>query len=139
MANAYISAKLRKEVINRANGRCEYCHTPKQLSSTKFHIDHIISEKHNGPTESENLAWACAICNLNKGPNVSARFYEENILVPLFNPRFDTWTDHFDLDAECRFVALTQIGRGTIKVLKLNLAERIEERKVFLSAGVELT
>lgn len=62
---------LEAEVIRRAQGRCEYCHFPRSAAELPFHIDHIIAEKHGGPTAAENLAWACFSCNLRKGPNIA--------------------------------------------------------------------
>ena len=47
---------LEAEVVRRAQGRCEYCHFPESASELPFHLDHIIAEKHGGPTISENLA-----------------------------------------------------------------------------------
>ena len=48
---------LEAEVVRRAQGRCEYCHFPEAAAELRFHIDHIIAEKHGGPTASANLAW----------------------------------------------------------------------------------
>ncbi len=63
-------AQVEKTVL-RAAGRCEYCHFPMSASRLPFHCDHIIAEKHGGPTVDENLAWACFRCNLHKGPNIA--------------------------------------------------------------------
>jgi hypothetical protein len=49
---------LEAEVIQRAYGRCEYCHFPVAGAELPFHVDHIIAEKHGGATHSANLAWA---------------------------------------------------------------------------------
>jgi len=62
---------LEAAVIRRARGRCEDCHFPEAASELPFHLDHIVAEKHRGPTTSANLAWACFSCNLCKGPNVA--------------------------------------------------------------------
>jgi 5-methylcytosine-specific restriction endonuclease McrA len=53
---------LRSLVLHRANGICEYCHMPAQYDPAGFEIDHIIAEKHHGPTVPENLALACFPC-----------------------------------------------------------------------------
>lgn len=138
MSKAYVSRALRRQVIERARGRCEYCLIPQMYSSEVFHIDHIVSEKQLGPTEAENLAWACAICNLNKGSCVSVRFYEEKILVPLYNPREDDWSEHFMLGSSGQITALTMVGKGTIRLLQLDHPDRIEERRLIMSMGVGL-
>lgn len=38
-----------------------------------LHVDHIVSRKHGGETELENLALACLHCNQRKGPNIAGR------------------------------------------------------------------
>lgn len=54
--SSYVPAALRRLVIARATGRCEYCRYPQQAAFLTFEIEHIISEKHDGPTVAENLA-----------------------------------------------------------------------------------
>ena len=67
--SSYVSADLRRLVALRAGGLCEYCLIHENDSYLGCHVDHIISEKHGGLTESENLAYACACCNRAKGSN----------------------------------------------------------------------
>ena len=50
---------LRQLVRQRAADRCEYCHLPAEYTDAPFQVDHIIAEKHHGPTIEENLAWSC--------------------------------------------------------------------------------
>ena len=54
-----MKASLVRRVRQRAAGRCEYCRLPQEATSVPFEIDHIISEKHDGPTIESNLANAC--------------------------------------------------------------------------------
>ena len=68
----YISDEVRQLVANRANFCCEYCLFPEIHSFFSFHIDHIISVKHIGMTELENLAYACPYCNRNKGSDIAS-------------------------------------------------------------------
>jgi 5-methylcytosine-specific restriction endonuclease McrA len=70
--SSYVPAALRRLVIERAGGRCEYCLYPQQASFLTFEVEHIISEKHDGPTESDNLALACPFCNSHKGTDLGA-------------------------------------------------------------------
>ncbi|WP_082674199.1 HNH endonuclease [Thiohalocapsa sp. ML1] len=56
MSGAFIPASLRRQVHQRAAGRCEYCGMPEPLSFAPHQIDHIIAEKHGGSTDPENLA-----------------------------------------------------------------------------------
>ena len=52
----YISESLRIEVERRADSICEYCRIAIEDTYFGGEIDHIISLKHRGQTESENLA-----------------------------------------------------------------------------------
>jgi len=66
MSSAYIPSALRQMVYERAGGRCEYCLVPEILSFANHEIDHIIAQKHGGPTAVDNLALSCALCNKYK-------------------------------------------------------------------------
>jgi 5-methylcytosine-specific restriction endonuclease McrA len=89
-----MTKELEREVRRRAGGRCEYCHFPEAHYTVPFHIEHIISRQHRGPTAGENLALACMRCNLQKGPNLAGLDPQTNAVVPLFHPRNDVWSDH---------------------------------------------
>ena len=51
--------ELVEQVRRRAGFRCEYCHFPERFSGLNFQIDHVIAEKHGGPTDGENFALSC--------------------------------------------------------------------------------
>lgn len=70
MSSAYISAELCQQVAERAYFVCEYCLIHADDTYFGCQIDHIISEKHGGLTEADNLAYACAFCNRFKGSDV---------------------------------------------------------------------
>jgi 5-methylcytosine-specific restriction endonuclease McrA len=127
MKKRYISEKIRQKIIEQANGLCEYCLQSNLFSFTPHQIDHIISLKHGGKTELENLAYACFGCNNAKSSDVGTVLLPERIFIRLFNPRTDNWNDHFEIYLG-KFYAKTQIGEATIKVLNLNVTERIMER-----------
>lgn len=122
-------------VRRRAGFRCEYCHFPERFSGLNFQMDHIIAEKHGGPTESENLALSCIYCNSFKGPNLSGVDPITHEIVRLFHPRRDVWEEHFRWqDAE--LAGRTPIGRATIEVLRINDATAKALRRLFIRAGV---
>jgi hypothetical protein len=52
----------------------------------------------------------------------------------LFNPRRQVWEDHFVLN-DARIEGITQIGRATARLLKLNASNRILERQVLIDQG----
>ena len=62
-----VSMRLRRLVIQRAHGICEYCLIHQADACFSFHIDHVISRKQHGLTLSENLALSCLRCNVAKG------------------------------------------------------------------------
>ncbi len=99
MSKTYIAAALRREVVERAGGCCEYCLTHSQDRAIDFVVDHIIAEKHDGPTQSDNLCLCCYWCNSFKGSDISSVDWEKDkSIVPLFNPRQQQWHEHFKLD-----------------------------------------
>ncbi len=134
MSTDYISAALRRLVIERARERCEYCRTPEQTGFTSHEIDHIIAQKHGGLTESDNLALSCALCNKYKGSDIASLDPETEQLTFLYHPRRDSWADHFQLH-NARFVSSTPVGRVTIRLLQLNHPGRIVERELLIAAG----
>lgn len=131
----YMSTELRREVSERAGFRCEYCQLPERAAMVKFQIEHIIALKHHGLTISENLAYACPICNASKGTDIGTVLEGSDVLVPFFNPRKHHWPDHFEL-VNGKILSTTDIGAATVKILEFNTIERILERIELMKAGV---
>ena len=123
----YIADSLKKQVIERANYRCEYCLQADVFAYISHQIDHIISIKHGGQNNLDNLAFACFQCNVNKGSDIGTLFLPDRTLIRLYNPRIDNWHDHFEMGNGVIY-AKTSIGQATIKVLNLNDVNRIIER-----------
>lgn len=59
------AALPRREVFERDGWRCVYCTSPVTLDTG--HVDHVNPRSRGGSDELENLAAACAPCNLSKG------------------------------------------------------------------------
>jgi len=136
MSKAYISASLRREVIERAQNCCEYCLCNTSDRGIDFAIDHVIAEKHGGPTQSDNLCLSCYWCNSFKGSDLSSVDWDvDGAIVPLFNLRNQNWDDHFQLD-NLRIVPLTANGRVTVTLLQMNAHKRIKERRLLMELGV---
>lgn len=119
-----IPISVRKKVIVRAGFRCEYCLLAEKVSFYSFHIEHIRSLKHGGGNESENLAYCCPDCNYYKGSDVGTFVHEEETLTRFFNPRKDSWKDHFDLDNGI-IQGKTAIGEATARIFKFNEIDRV--------------
>jgi hypothetical protein len=132
-----MDASLRLLVWQRASNTCEYCRVPQQFDALPFQVDHIIAEKHHGPTAEDNLALSCYADNAYKGPNIAGIDPETGQLTPLFHPRQDEWNTHFEWNGPV-VVGRTAIGRATIDVLKINLSERVEHRRLLIISGVSL-
>src|SRR5579885_2087602 len=58
-----VPERLRRQVQERAQGRCEYCLIHENDMYYPHEPDHVIAEKHGGATSLENLAWSCFYCN----------------------------------------------------------------------------
>ena len=126
---------FRVHVRERAQGRCEYCRLPEEADVITFEIDHIIAEQHGGSTELENLAYTCFECNRYKGPNLTSIDPQTKEITILFHPRKQHWTDHFELGADGTLNGRTTTGRTTIRLLKLNDPERVQERVDLIALG----
>jgi len=125
---ARLSRTLEREVRSRASGHCEYCLFPESASELPFHIDHIIAQKHGGQSDAKNLAWACFSCNLHKGSNIAGLDPETGEIARLFNPRIDTWSEHFAWDGVW-LRGETIIGRTTVMVLDINHVDALAVRE----------
>ena len=56
-----------------------------------------------------------------KSNHVEANDPETDETVPLFNPRMDSWSQHFVWSADkLQIIGLTPTGRATVKLLDMN-------------------
>jgi hypothetical protein len=125
-----ISATLRRQVIERAGNRCEYCGLAQTGQEATFHIDHVVPVVAAGKTAVENLALACVSCSLRKGGRMASRDPQTGEHVALFNPRIESWETHFRWEGVW-VVGTTPTGRASVLALSMNrllaLAIREEE------------
>lgn len=123
-------------MASRASLLCEYCLLLEEDTYFGCEVDHIVSRKHGGLTLEDNLSYACAACNRNKGSDIASLDPETGGLVPFFNPRRDRWVDHFRLaDDGVTIVPLTPVGRVTVRILGINLTDRLLERAQLREIG----
>lgn len=134
MTSARISPALRREVRERAKGRCEYCLLPEEQAFFPHEPDHIIATKHSGQTTTENLALACFDCNRFKGSDIASLDPASGELTRLYNPRTQGWHDHFLIESG-RINPQTATGRVTELILRLNLQSRVEVREILEQIG----
>jgi hypothetical protein len=81
-----------------------------------------------GPTTLENLAWACPGCNLRKSNRTEVADPESYLLVSIFHPRKNSWSEHFRWQGY-RVIGKTPVGRATIAALDLNEPRRLRIRQ----------
>lgn len=135
MATSDLSFELRLLVTLRAGQRCEYCLLPEAVSLHKHEPDHIVPRQHGGETTADNLALACLRCNRHKGPNVGSFDPLTGQLTRFFNPRQQQWAEHFRLE-QAEIIPLTPEGRVTVRIFRLNDANRVGERQALLNVGL---
>ena len=93
-----------------------------------------VSRKHGGLSITNNVAYACILCNRHKGTDIASISQHTGDIVPLFHLRRDRWADHFRLDGE-HITPISEIGHVTVRLLRLNIAERLAERRLLQSLG----
>ncbi len=129
----WISAELRQAVASRSNFLCEYCLIAEADTFYGCEVDHIISLKHEGASEFDNLAYACALCNRAKGSDIGS-ISPAGEFTRFFNPRTDSWAEHFRLEG-ATIQPLTTVGEVTANILRLNESARIHEREELIRFG----
>lgn len=134
MPRPHIAKSLRREITGRARECCEYCLVHQDDRPERHQLDHIIALKHGGATDSANLALACAACNKHKGSDLSSIDPLERVIVPLFNPRTQIWTEHFGIKGT-QIIGLDSVGRATVELLRLNDEEHLSERQELILAN----
>jgi len=126
------SLSLRDLVDVRAHGRCEYCRRYKVLlGETFFEVEHIFPRSRGGLTLPSNLAFACRRCNLFKSNVIEQVDARTGRSAPLFNPRTDSWPDHFRRSRDLRRIyGRTATGRVTVNLLQMNEATEQTTRQI---------
>ncbi len=130
-----ISAKLKKEIEERASGCCEYCMAQQRYSHDYFSVEHIIPSIKKGSSTKENLANSCQACNNHKYVFTEAIDPVTGKMVPLFHPRKQSWKEHFSWDETLsKVLGLTPTGRATVERLQLNRFGLVNLRLVLVDS-----
>jgi len=136
MPRPYIAVELKHLVIERAQGRCEYCQCRADYATETFPIEHVVPISRGGKTESESLALSCSSCNGHKYNAVEAIDPISDSLIPLYNPRQHEWTKHFGWnEGYSRIIGITPIGRATVVRLQMNHLGSVNLRKALYFVG----
>lgn len=125
-------------VAERAGHRCEYCHAPEAIFNVPFEVDHIVPLAKGGFEEASNWALACRACNLRKSDAIDEFDSLSHQRVPLFNPRNQSWEDHFEVCGEppIRLAGRTPAGRVTIERLQMNMPLQLAARAQWVTLGL---
>jgi HNH endonuclease len=136
VSRSKISTTIQEQVRQRANYLCEFCHANERWQYVKFTVDHIIPLSLGGGEQLENLALACFHCNRRKTNLLTALDPKSETEVPLFNPRQDSWGEHFRWSMDgLIIIGMTAIGRATVTALLLNRDRVIPIRAADLEIG----
>ena len=129
----WINTELRQTIANRAKQLREYCLIAEANTFYGCEVDHIISVKHGGSSDADNLAYACALCNRAKGSDIGS-ISASGEFTRFFNPRIDQWSEHFRLDGSL-IQPLTTIGEVTTRIFGFNDSARLHERDEMIRFG----
>lgn len=134
--SAYIPESLRKQIATTDRQRCCYCLTSEANSGIPMTHDHIQPRSKSGETTFENVCLACRSCNEFKADSTEAIDPLTGETVSLFNPRLQTWSDHFTWSPDgTKVEGLTAIGRATIICLRMNNPVIVVARKRWAVSG----
>jgi HNH endonuclease len=137
MARSYIPVAIERRVRADAGNRCGYCLSPQYLVMARLEIDHITPVAKGGSDDESNLWLACPICNQHKSDKEEGLDPKTGESVPLFNPRTQTWSEHFQWTQDgLRIAGKSSIGRATVKALHLDSdPDAIEVRSYWVEVG----
>ena len=131
-----IPDSIRQQVRQRAAQLCEYCHASEQWQYVLFTVDHIVPLAQGGEDTPDNLALACFHCNRRKSAKTTAIEPQSGVEVALFNPRQNTWSEHFIWSSDkLSVIGLTLTGQATVAALDLNRSRILNIRAADLAVG----
>ena len=123
-------------LLSQAGPRCGYCRTSAKITGQPLTIEHIIPVARGGSSDEENLWLSCRRCNQYKGVQIEASDPRTGELVPLLNPRTQSWQEHFAWSGDgYRIIGLTSTGRATVVALRLNNDEIVAARRLWVGVG----
>jgi hypothetical protein len=134
--SAYVPVELQRRVRDRFHNCCAYCHTAEALMAMSFEFEHIMPRSAGGKTIFENLGFACPPCNRHKADRQMAAAPGTERQVPLFHPQVQVWAEHFAWSEDAtELVGLSEIGLATIAALRMNRAQLVKARGMWVSVG----
>ncbi len=133
---AAISTARYNRLKQQIGVRCGYCRTSSVLIARPLTVEHLIPRSKGGTSDEQNLWLSCRSCNQFKGTQIEAIDPDTKMVVPLFNPRIQSWSEHFRWSTDgLMIIGLTPVGRATVIALKLNHEHIVESRRLWVSVG----
>lgn len=135
-ARVKIRPSLVARIRHQARYRCGYCLSNEILLGMPMEIEHLIPLAMGGASTEDNLWSACRRCNGFKGAQTEVADPLSQQLTALFNPRIQSWQDHFTWSEDgTQVIGLTPCGRATVVALNLNNPEISAARRLWVSVG----
>ncbi|MCI0359868.1 MAG: HNH endonuclease [Planctomycetaceae bacterium] len=131
-----IPRRVRERVRARAGKRCEYCQHLDEFECTPLACEHVIPRSLGAGDTFDELAWSCIGCNGHKSNKTEEIDPHTGRVVPLFNPRRQSWRRHFRWSENYLMIeGRTATGRATIQALQLNRQVLMNLRHVLRITG----
>jgi hypothetical protein len=73
--------------------------------------------------------------NAHKGHDLTGVDPQTQGITRLFHPRHQVWHDHFIIQVDMQIEGITPEGRTTVRVLKMNDSDRVENRQILAEIG----
>lgn len=124
-------------VAQDARGECGYCRAPQRALPYRLEVEHLLPVSLGGRDERENLWLSCHKCNKLRSNRVVGTDPLTQKEVALFNPRRDSWNDHFAWEGcGLYIIGKSAMGRVTVAALRLNDSYHQSARWVWILAGI---
>ncbi|HEY7153712.1 MAG TPA: HNH endonuclease signature motif containing protein [Gemmataceae bacterium] len=126
-----------QRIAERAGHRCEYCHAPEAVFNFPFEVEHVIPVARQGQDTDDNRCLACRSCNLHKSDHLTGLDPETGTEIHLFDPRQDSWADHFEVEADTgAILGRTATGRATTARMQMNSPPQLAARQMWKRLGL---
>lgn len=132
---------LREFLCPLQNSRCAYCRMKIHANEATPEVEHIVpkSLKPKWMYEPFNLCLSCKLCNTKKGHSKPVLRNNDIDLLPtnsddylLVHPYIDRYSEHIELIDGILYHGLTDKGRYTIQLCRLDRFELAAERASLL-------
>jgi hypothetical protein len=136
MKRQKVPVRLGRKVRESARFRCGYCLVSEALIGMLMEFEHLLPILLGGLTIESNLWLSCRTCNNAKRAQYEALDPVTNQLVLLFNPRLQSWDEHFGWSEDrLEIEGRTPTARATVLALRLNDPIRLAARRLWVSVG----